>query len=111
MLASVDLIVILDPASHANFLIYYSHVASNALRALQGLGLLEAILAKASQTAGPDERLFVFVSGTGDHEIVYDVSFINITSGTSSKFSSMLSIVQETRELEFIGTHIPQNFY
>jgi len=45
-------------------------LGSNAIRALQGLGVLEAILAKANLTA-PSQRLFNFISGTGD-ELVYD---------------------------------------
>jgi len=46
-------------------------LGSNSLRALQGLGLLEAILPELKQSASPDEDLFVFVSGTGD-QLVYD---------------------------------------
>ncbi|KAF8808041.1 salicylate hydroxylase [Phlegmacium glaucopus] len=45
-------------------------LGSNALRALQGLGVLEAVLAKVNQT--PTQRLFAFISGTGDHEQIYD---------------------------------------
>jgi hypothetical protein len=60
--------------SHANFLLYYLHVGSNALCALKGLGVLEAILAKVNQSASPDDHRFVFRSGTGD-ELVYDVGF------------------------------------
>ena len=45
----------------------------NALRALQGLGVLDVILAKMGQSPD-DSRLMTFISGTGDHELVYDVS-------------------------------------
>lgn len=62
---------------------FHLHIGLNAISAVQGLGVLEAILAKVN-TAGPNQRLFHFVSaaGTGD-ELVYDVSFIN-TSEISS---------------------------
>ena len=60
--------------SHPNF---HLHIGSNAIRALQGLGVLEEILAKANST-GPNQRLFNFISGTDDEQ-VYDVSFINTT--------------------------------
>ncbi|KAF8167757.1 salicylate hydroxylase [Crassisporium funariophilum] len=43
----------------------------NAIRALQKLGLLDAVLSKSDQ-ATPTQRVFSFVSGTGNHEEVYD---------------------------------------
>lgn len=85
------------------------HVGSNAIPALQGLGVLEAILAKVNLT-GPTQRLFHFISGTGD-ELIYDVSFRDTTSEISSIFNSMLSIAQETLGLESIGTDISQNLF
>ena len=87
---------------------YYFHIASNALRSLQGLGLLEAILAKINQT--PDRRFFAFISGTGDHELVYDVSLVNATIEISSTANSVLNIVRETWGLESIGIHVPRLF-
>ena len=62
--------------SYANF---HLHIGSNAIRALRGLDLLEPILTKEHLTSGPNQRLFEFLSGTGD-ELVYDVSFINTTN-------------------------------
>ena len=50
---------------------YTCGIGSNALHALQELGLLEAIMGKVT----PERRLYVFLSGTGDHELVYDVSY------------------------------------
>ncbi|KAF8913251.1 FAD/NAD(P)-binding domain-containing protein [Gymnopilus junonius] len=46
-------------------------LGSNALRALNGLGLLEAVLQKADQHS-PRLRLFEFISGTGEHETIFD---------------------------------------
>ncbi|KDR85599.1 hypothetical protein GALMADRAFT_373240 [Galerina marginata CBS 339.88] len=43
----------------------------NALRALEGLGLLDAVLKKADQPK-PSQRLFKFVSGTGNHDEIFD---------------------------------------
>ena len=84
------------------------HIGSNAIPALQGLGVLEAILAKVN-TASPSQRTFSFLSGIGD-EKVYDVRFINTTSEISSMFNSTVSI-QGTWGLGSIGTHISQNFF
>ena len=64
--------------SNTPMLTFYS-IGSNSLRALQGLGLLEAISPELKQSASPDEDLFVFLSGTSD-QLVYDVSFINTTN-------------------------------
>ena len=50
--------------------------------------MLEAVLAKANPTAGLNQRLFNFVSGT-DGEQVYNVSFINATSEISSIYSTV----------------------
>lgn len=44
----------------------------NAIRALEGLGVLEAVMGK-SDTKEPTLRSFIFVSGPGQHEIIYDV--------------------------------------
>lgn len=75
----IHILVYWTPNSHVNSLPYYLHIESNALRALQGLGLLEAILAKINQVA-PGRHQFAFMSGTGDHEFVYDVSIMNATN-------------------------------
>ena len=86
------------------------HIGSNAIPALQGLGVLEAILAKVN-AASPSQPLFNFLSGIGD-EKVYDVSFRNVTIEISSIFNSMLRIVaQETWGLESIGTPVFQTFF
>lgn len=45
----------------------------NALRALSELGLLEAVQARAEQPK-PAARRFRFLYGSGDHEVIYDVS-------------------------------------
>jgi len=44
----------------------------NAIRALKGLGILDVILAK-SKIREPSMDLFRFVTGSGDHELVFDV--------------------------------------
>jgi hypothetical protein len=77
--------------SHANF---HLHIGSNAIPALQGLGVLEAVLAKVNATS-PNQRLFRFFSGIGDERIC-DVSLRNATSEISSIFNSFLSFAQET---------------
>jgi hypothetical protein len=86
----VNLPVLIYQTSNTPILTFYSddylHIGSNALRALQGLGLLEAILAKVNQSAGPGQHVFVFVSGTGDHELVYDVCFVNTAIENKLKF-------------------------
>ncbi|KAG7452203.1 FAD/NAD(P)-binding domain-containing protein [Guyanagaster necrorhizus] len=43
----------------------------NALRALKGLGLYEAVLSR-SDTPSPTFRQFLFLSGLGEHEVIYD---------------------------------------
>ena len=91
--------------SHADF---HLHIGSNAIPALQGLGVLEAILAKVN-AAHPSQRLFRFLSGIGDEQI-YDVSFRNPTSELSSIFNSMVSTALEIWGLGSIGTPISQNF-
>ncbi|EKM83971.1 hypothetical protein AGABI1DRAFT_51593 [Agaricus bisporus var. burnettii JB137-S8] len=45
----------------------------NAIRALEGLGVLEAVMGK-SDTKEPTLRSFIFVSGPGQHEVIYDYS-------------------------------------
>ncbi|KAJ3502824.1 hypothetical protein NLJ89_g8712 [Agrocybe chaxingu] len=42
----------------------------NSLRALKGLGLYDAALKAANEP--PNMRLFRFIAGTGDHELIYD---------------------------------------
>jgi hypothetical protein len=88
--------------SHANF---YLHIGSNAVPALQGLGVLEAILAKVHM-AGPSQRQFSFLSGIGDAPI-YDVSFRNATNEISSIINSVLRVAQDSEAwgLGSIGTH------
>ncbi|KAF8973500.1 salicylate hydroxylase [Flammula alnicola] len=46
-------------------------LGSNAIRALQGLGLLDVVIKKADE-GKPGRRLFCFVAATGSHEIVFD---------------------------------------
>lgn len=76
---------------------------SNALRALQGVGVLEPMLAQENLTT-LHQRHFLFVSETGEQ--VYDVSIINFTCEISSKSDSMLNMVRQTWGLESIGIHI-----
>ncbi|KAI3622675.1 salicylate hydroxylase [Moniliophthora roreri] len=46
-------------------------IGPNALRALDGLGLLKAVISH-SDHAEPTMRVFKFVSGSGSHEVVFD---------------------------------------
>lgn len=48
-----------------------SYLGPNTLRALQAMGLLDAILEKVKPEV-PSSRPFNFVSGV-DHEVIYDV--------------------------------------
>jgi len=43
----------------------------NALRALDGIGVLEAVLSRADEPE-PSMRLFRFLSGEGSHELIHD---------------------------------------
>ncbi|KAF9270738.1 salicylate hydroxylase [Marasmius fiardii PR-910] len=43
----------------------------NAVRALEGLGLISAILARSGQEK-PEQRVFKFVAGCAPHDLVYD---------------------------------------
>lgn len=88
---------LLTLTSTLTYILPYLHIGSNALRALQGLGLLETILAKLNQKPS-DQHLLVYISGKGDHEQLYNVSNIIATSEISSKVNSLLNIVQEIRE-------------
>lgn len=45
---------------------------SNALKALEGLGVLEAVLSQPDHL--PAMRPFRFIAGEGEHEHIYDVS-------------------------------------
>jgi len=42
----------------------------NAIRALQGLGILDAVLTKADEPR-PTQRGFIFIAGKGNHELVH----------------------------------------
>jgi hypothetical protein len=46
-------------------------VGHNALRALKGLGILDAVLARGDDALRTERRM-LFVSGLGEHEEVYD---------------------------------------
>ncbi|KAF9446112.1 FAD/NAD(P)-binding domain-containing protein [Macrolepiota fuliginosa MF-IS2] len=46
-------------------------IGLNAIRALDGLGILEPVMQK-TDSKKPTLRSFIFVSGPGQHEIVYD---------------------------------------
>ncbi|KAF9255116.1 FAD/NAD(P)-binding domain-containing protein [Marasmius fiardii PR-910] len=48
----------------------------NAIRALEGLGLLSAILVHSGQEK-PEQRVFKFVSGHAPHDLVYDYEMGN----------------------------------
>lgn len=50
-----------------------SQLGVNALNALRGLGLLDAVLER-SEEKEPRLRPFKFISGMKDHELVFDVS-------------------------------------
>ncbi|KAL0580833.1 hypothetical protein V5O48_001209 [Marasmius crinis-equi] len=51
----------------------------NAIRALESLGLLPAILARSDQES-PEQRLFKFVEGSAPHNLVFDYETTNPTN-------------------------------
>ena len=51
----------------------FNATGPNAIRALEELGILDAVLAKAEEEK-PDVRPFRYIRGTGDHEFICDVS-------------------------------------
>lgn len=59
----------------------------NALRALDGLGVLEAVLSRSDETT-PTKRPFRFLAGVGAHEHVYDVGCCDSVSAAKSKSGS-----------------------
>ena len=87
------------------------HIGTNGLRALQGLGVLDAIVARTGLDT-VDRHLTVFISGTGDHQLIYDASIMSHIVEISSNSSSMLNIAQgEVWGWESIGTHTSQNLF
>lgn len=48
-------------------------LGTNAIRALDGLGVLEAVLAR-SEEPRPTKRPFKIIAGVGNHEHIFDVS-------------------------------------
>ena len=87
-------LVALSSIPNIPMLTFALHIGWNAIPALQGLGVLEAILAKLN-ASGPNQPLFSFLSGIGD-ELIYDVSFRNAMREISSIFNNLLSKSQET---------------
>ena len=72
--------------------------------------MLDAIVAKTGPPVG--RHLMAFISGTGDHELVYDVSIMNFIIEITSDFNSMLNTVQrEARRWEYTGTHASQDLF
>lgn len=51
----------------------FFYVGPNAIHVLEELGILNEVVAKSDQ-AKPEIRPCHFVSGYGDHEVIYDVS-------------------------------------
>ena len=51
----------------------FNATGPNAIRALEELGILDAVLAKAEEEK-PDVRPFRYIRGTGEHEFICDVS-------------------------------------
>lgn len=50
---------------------------ANAIRALHGLGLMDAVLTRIKETK-PNKMLFTFIAGEGNHETIFNVCAIGI---------------------------------
>lgn len=62
--------------------INYAPTGSNAIRALHGLGLMDAVLARIKESKA-NKMLFTFIAGEGDHERIFDVRAIDIHPKTT----------------------------
>ncbi|KAF5313151.1 hypothetical protein D9619_002826 [Psilocybe cf. subviscida] len=58
-------------------------LGSNAIRALHGLGLMDAVLARIKESKA-NKMLFTFIAGEGDHERIFDYAD-TLTSGPDGK--------------------------
>ena len=59
--------------------------------------MFDAIVAK-TEPPTTERPLMPFISGTGDHELVYDVSIIDFVIEISLNIDSMLNIAQRQVE-------------
>jgi hypothetical protein len=77
----------------------------NAIRALEGLGVLDAVLLRSSERI-LTQRAPRFVTGLGKHEHIYDVTYAHyIFSSQNQPFLSSTQLCHRMSEWEYIGMY------